>query len=920
MVWKLLKGRTILPLLAALVALIVAAPSWAQTTGQLRVTVIDEDGFEIPGVKLELSGDVLIGGTQVRQTDGFGQFLFVELPPGIYELILTKDEFAAVTMKNIRINLQRTTVMPITMQSDEVTEVVVEAKQVAVDVESTSRSQVLTREFLEKIPAGRNYQTAITFAAGVQDNGSGNPNIGGGQFNENTYLLDGVNITDPVTGTFSLNFNFDAIQQIEVLLGGYMPEYGVSSGGIVNLVTRSGTNNLEYETSFFYTNGNLRTRLDERITADGFVLAPTGFDQTFELFQANALISGPVIRDKAWFIISYSHERSLIAAAAVPQRRDYDAHYMLARLTVQPSTEHRLSMSLQTDPTNIANQIQGTPFIEAEAQQQQTQGGYVLGASWQWFLSPEINLDTVGSIQKSFIENYAVPCTHDSSRDWHQCEPGEQEGNFDFETPGRQGSFGGAFSSVNATSYDFDDRLRYTISTKLNLLSVNDPFGGTHDFKFGAEAIQLVWDRVVGANGNRFYVDANFVPFDPTSLTNFYWQEWSAPVDFRITSSQYNVFVQDSWKPVSNLTINFGSRFDTFAIRNDLGEPVLSAGLLGPRLFGSWDPFKDQRTKIATGFGRFNDTGRLGVADYTSASGFGNKLYFGERGGPAPNFVADQDDLRVYNPRQNLNTAYENLRTPRVDEIILLIEREIVEDVALSSRMSGKFFRFMFEQDDTNLIWDSDGSTIIGARRGDPANFYGRLRTPALAQRDVFQWDLGVRKLYSRRWQADITYTYINAVGSSQGTLSGAFLIDPRTRWNYGNLNLANRHTVIATGFWDLPTDPWTQTLSFAFRYQSGLPLERLFFSELGAGNFGLRIRPRGTYLQFNPQWFLSVGFRQSFDVRKGRINVSLQALNLTNNRAPWFPSQGALSQQNRLLTVFRQDPLRLQAGIEYEF
>ena len=73
-------------------------------------------------------------------------------------------------------------------------------------------------------------------------------------------------------------------------------------------------------------------------------------------------------------------------------------------------------------------------------------------------------------------------------------------------------------------------------------------------------------------------------------------------------SAAYSAFAQDSWKPVSNLTLNYGLRFDSFVSRNDLGEPVISGNLLGPRLFGAWDPWGDQRTKIATGYGRFNDT------------------------------------------------------------------------------------------------------------------------------------------------------------------------------------------------------------------------------------------------------------------------------------------------------------------------
>ena len=278
------------------------------------------------------------------------------------------------------------------------------------------------------------------------------------------------------------------------------------------------------------------------------------------------------------------------------------------------------------------------------------------------------------------------------------------------------------------------------------------------------------------------------------------------------------------------------------------------------------------------------------------------------------------DNLAVQNPRANLNIAHDDLRTPRVDEVLLLLEREVITDVALFTQMSGKFSRYMFEADDRNLIWDSDGSATIGSRFGDPINIYGRLRTPSLAQRDYYQWDLGIRKIQSRRWFMQATYTYTNAVGSSSQAVSGSFIVDPRTRWNYGNLNIASRHQFKAIGSWDLPTDPWTQSITFGMRYFSGFPLERIYWSEYQNGGYSLRIRPRGTYTRFNPFWDLSIGFQQSIDVRRGQLQFQVQAENITNNRAPDVASFSALAQQNRLLANSRQDPLRVQLGVRYVF
>ena len=917
-----LKFRALLPSLAAFVALLVATPALAQTTGKLRVYVQDDVELSIPNASLTLTGDNMIGGAQTQEADENGEALFTELYPGRYRLEATKAGFQGVTIEGIQINIGRTTTQVVALNPGEGEELTVTAENKAVDVTSTTRSTVLTKDFLNRIPAGRSYQNAVQTTAGVS--GGANPNMAGGASNENTYMLDGANITDPVTGTFSANFNFDAIQQIEVLLGGYMPEYGTSVGGVINVVTDSGTNNLEFLSNVYYVNGDLRPFKDARLAADGTQLIPTGFESSVQSVQVGSRISGPVIRDKAFFVISYQSELSWFRAAGTPQSRTYNGNYLLAKFTVQPTSEHRLSLLFQTDPTTVDNLVQGTPYVKAEAQARQAQGGFINLLRWQWFLSPDVNVDSQILIQKSFIEQNAVPCTHEDL-DWHQCRPGEIEGDVDWETPGRVG-LQGAFDSVNWGSWYFDDRLTYRASTRLSILSVKDPLGGSHDFKFGVEGSQLVWDYATGLAGNVLYYDLNEVPFNPQTLTSYLWQEYSGPVTFRTTASQFNFFLQASWKPVSNLTLNYGTRFDTFVYRDDVGNPTVSGSLLGPRLFGAWDPFKDQKTKIATGYGRFNDTGRFSAASFTRRGAQGNKLYFGEIAGGGDDgqgFLNSSEFFLQGSPARNLAVAYDNLRTPSVDELILTLEREVIKDVALTSSMSSKFTRNGLEPDELNLIYDDDGSATIGSRYADVLNPYLRLRSPSLAKRDYFQWDLGFRKVFARRWQASGQYTYIRSVGSSPNALSGSFAVDPQTRFNYGLMQTSSSQVKVS-GFWDLPTDPWTQSIGFFFVWEQGVPYERLYWAEsqfgAGGGQYGLRIRPRGTYLRFGEYWDLSLRFRQAIDVRKGKFTLDFEVQNITNNRATFGVFTRPLFANGRYVIGSRQAPLRFQFGIRYEF
>jgi hypothetical protein len=916
------KIRALLPLVAAFVAMLIASPAFAQTTGGLNVHVVDDDmGLDVPGAMLVLSGENQIGGAQTLTADAEGHAQFTALYPGAYRLEVTKAGFVGVTVDNIRINVGTPRQLEVEISAGEGEVIEVVATEKAVDTSDTSRKTILTKDFLNKVPAGRSYQSALQTVGGVS--GGSNPNMAGGASNENTYMLDGANITDPVTGTFSANFNFDAIQQIEVLLGGYMPEYGVSAGGVVNIVTDSGSNNLKFLANVYYINGNFRPYKDARLGSDGVQLIPSGFGTDYQQLSVGSYVSGPLIRDKAWFVISYQSAQSWNRLAGTPQTQLFNGNYVLAKLTVQPTNEHRISVNFQTNPTTIDNFVQGTPYVKAEAQGRQAQGGFINQMRWQWFLSPDVNVDTQLLLQKIYIEQNAVACTHEDL-DWHRCRPGELEGNIDWETPGRVG-LSGAYDSVNWGSWYFDDRFRYSASSKLSILSLKDPLNGTHDLKLGVDATQLVWDQSSGMAGNVLYVDLNEVSFNPQTLKNYYWIEYSGPVTFRTTASDFSLFAQDSWKPVSNLTLNYGSRFDSFVYRDDVGNPVLSGSLFGPRLFGAWDPFKDQKTKIATGYGRFNDTGRLGTASFTSRGTQGNKLYFGSFGetDAGQGFLNSSELFLQGTPATNLNTRADNIRTPRVDEVLLTLEREVIKDFALLSTMSGKFTRSGLEPDELNLIYDDDGSTIIGSRYANVLNPYLRLRSPALAKRDYYQWDLGFRKVQARRWYMDGKYVLIRSVGSSPNALSGSFAIDPQTRYNYGLMTTSSSQ-IKANGFWEIPTDPWKQTLGFAFRWEQGFPYQRLYWAEsqLGAGGgaYGMRIEPRGTYLRFGSYWDLALRFQQDIDLRKGKLIIDLQVMNVTNNRAPQSLFLFQLNANGRYVIGGRQSPLEFQTGLRYEF
>jgi hypothetical protein len=879
------------------------------TAGTIKGVTVDEGGLAIPGVLMTVKSDNMMGFRQL-ETDGNGRYLFIELPPGIYELSAEKAGFAKIVKPKLQVNIGRTLNLTIELPlASEGQEMIIEESRPVIDTESATRGSVLTKEFLERIPAGRSYQSAVQLAAGVT--GGANANIGGAAYNENSYMLDGVNITDPVTGTFSLNFNFDAIEQIQVLTSAFDPEYGYNLGGSINVVTETGGNTLEVKTGLYHTNGSWSPKLDARYAADGTELTPTDFDSRMERYEFGVKVSGPIIRDKAWFVGTYQMTRTLIANSGVEEPRDFDAHYIFSKLTWQPSSAHRFTLLGQTDPTTIDNVYQGSRFVKPEAQGRQAQGGFLMSAQWDWYISPEQFLETKTLVQKSFIERYGVPCTHDKGLGYHPCGEEELENSVDFVTPGRIGTYN-AFDSGNEYIFDFDDRWRASIQSKFSLLQVD--MLGTHDLKVGIDADYTAWKRIFGYTGNIYFVDLNQLSYNPDTLSNYYWIEVSSPLFFQTHSNHYGLFFQDAWKPIENLTIRYGTRYDRSEVRNDVGESIIDVGLWGPRFSAIWDPFADAKTKIVGSIGRFNDSGRMAIPYYLSEGDIGSKLYLGEYFGEFTNHAANDYS---YSPIENTNTVMDGTIAPRSDEFLVGAEREIIQDLAVQLYFTGKYTRYLYAFDELNLIWDQDGYNVIGSG-DDTFNTYHRLRTPDLARRDYYRTDVGMQKVWSNRWELQGTYSYTVSRGSVQTSPSSFLSQAPQIEYYLnGLLGTDIKHDITGGFAWEIPNDPWTTEVGGTFFMESGYPLSRYYSNATYYGSSSILKAPVGTYARSETWWSASILIRQAIPVRKGELKGVIELSNLTNRRS----GDGAyVSFDNRWIIYNRQDPVEIMVGGVYEF
>ncbi len=263
-------------ILAVLAMLLLAGTShgWAQeTTGAVSGRVTDAQGLAVPGVTVTLTGPQ---GSKSAVTDADGRYNVPLLVPGTYTAKAELQGFKSVQQQNVIVRLGQSIEVQLKMEVGGVAETIeVTASSPTVDTRSTTVGAVLDSEMLKNVPVGRRFSDALYLAPGVTSSGSAgsaNPSMGGGSGLDNQYVVDGVNITNTgygALGSYSIVFGslgngtpYDFVKEVQVKTGGYEAEYGQAIGGVVNVVTKSGTNKLQGSVFGYIAPARHRGRLE----------------------------------------------------------------------------------------------------------------------------------------------------------------------------------------------------------------------------------------------------------------------------------------------------------------------------------------------------------------------------------------------------------------------------------------------------------------------------------------------------------------------------------------------------------------------------------------------------------------------------------------------------------------------------------
>jgi hypothetical protein len=640
--------------LSVCVLLLVPVALLGQTTGTVEGTITDQSGAALPGVTVEIASPSLQG-TRTAVTSANGEYRFPSLPPGTYTVTATLAGFGKVEKKAI-VTLDRLTNASMQMNLSTTAEVTVTGEAPLVDTTSTTTGTNYNAKIIDKLPVSRNYTDIVFAQPGVQadfgENQGRSPtrfggiSIYGSTSGENQYLIDGVNTTNVIKGFQGKDLNNEFVQEVEVKTGGYQAEYGRNTGGVINVITKSGGNEFHGGAFGYYNDTGMRA-LPEQGNPDAYAtpeFSETGAAQHYynrvsppnyffdkDVRQEWGMdLGGYFWKDKIWFFGAYdrvqiNQDWQMLDPAAPTYGptsgllfpNSYTQNKYSGKLTINATQSTSIVGSVFSDhQTQLGNIASPLSLVSATYSGRRDTGGPDYGA----------RLNQLFGSVGIFTFQYA------QHRDKYRTLPADPTAVslLDYTASGGSSSiryqgFGGVAGSTSNNS-----SLRHLYNGAFTF------YLGNHEIKLGGDYSN---DRTVGSTyysggwqdrvrpclqTGSSICDLSQAPLytNPQGQTMqvFYEHDWyaegtsnshtylpDAPFDTPI--KRYSGFIQDQWRITPALTVNAGVRYDTESYYGlDHGVPFKAFTLSdswSPRVGFVWDWAGDGTSKLYGSWGYF---------------------------------------------------------------------------------------------------------------------------------------------------------------------------------------------------------------------------------------------------------------------------------------------------------------------------
>lgn len=335
------------------------ASAQTATTGTIEGFVTDRHNAVVPGVSITATSPNLIR-AQSTTSDGDGRYRIANLPPGRYSVaVAAAAGFSSFVRPDVEVNLSKTSTVMIQLEPASATATVTVGitSGAAVDTTGNSGGTSISTVQFSNFTTQRTVQSLYTIAPSVARSGlrdpSGrdrDPSVGGSSGLENGYILDGVNTTDPAFGGSGANLPFEFVQEVDIKTGAFGAEYGLTTGGIFNVLTKSGGNNLHGDVFAYFTTKGL-VRSTKFFPFNGS--APNGFSE----LDAGFDLGGAIKKDRLWFFGAFNPQRRENSYSTQtfhqPVSNKVTTPFYAGKLTYALNERHTLTFSTFGDFTKI---------------------------------------------------------------------------------------------------------------------------------------------------------------------------------------------------------------------------------------------------------------------------------------------------------------------------------------------------------------------------------------------------------------------------------------------------------------------------------------------------------------------------------------------------------------------------------------
>jgi len=354
-----MRGRLVLGVV--MTACLVAAPlsaSAQEQTGTISGVVRDTSGAVLPGASIEVESIArgVIVGTTV--TDLTGTYRFVGLLPGLYNVTARLQGFTAARVEQVDLRLGQLLTVDVSLSPGGVAETIqVTAESPLIASKQSAKSFSIDQELLAKLPGGRDFSSFVTAAPGAnQESRSGGISIDGSSASENRFIVDGVETTNPRSGTQGKRLTVDFIGELQVKSSGYEAEFGGSTGGVINVVTKSGSNEFRGDVGLYITGSGLEgaeRKTLRRKPTDSTQSEYVTFDKDpYTNADVGFTLGGPILKNQLWFFTSYlpqvqttDRTTNLNDGTRVTKTQDFVRHNSSSNVTAQPADSMRLKVA-----------------------------------------------------------------------------------------------------------------------------------------------------------------------------------------------------------------------------------------------------------------------------------------------------------------------------------------------------------------------------------------------------------------------------------------------------------------------------------------------------------------------------------------------------------------------------------------------